>query len=259
MIHFVAPRDVFNKANLTKCIGRFAQLIEQGELPGLSLTIDDEFFFSSIDSNSGELVTECIVEFDSANNLDVTNAYFSRGCNSREPWPLWLNLEDDSESIEVFNHEGELSEDILEFCKLNFPCGQSVNKSVRPSISGDLYRLAKFEKACGVFSLDIHDGKHRNRGLVIDEDRFGLLGLNTLKLDNYYCIDSLVQLECGSELQLCEGGSGALPLMINLGDEAKLPVFTNDGLGYTSEFQACDFSSMSESDINDDYQHHYSR
>lgn len=82
----VIPRDLFNEANLLKCIGRLTLLIHDGKLPGWSFEHEDYFddgFIIEQNGHDGSLYLRSI-DFFYKGHL-VT---FSRPMNSRQPYPL---------------------------------------------------------------------------------------------------------------------------------------------------------------------------
>lgn len=102
----VLPRDLFNEADLLKCLGRLVILVE-----GLSHAGFDE------EDVDGPFV---IKQNPFDGSLEVTNLTFRisgehfflhRPLNSREPWPLFLNSasDPDFEEIRVFDPSGRLS------------------------------------------------------------------------------------------------------------------------------------------------------
>ncbi|MBU9199912.1 hypothetical protein KTD31_00665 [Burkholderia multivorans] len=109
----VIPRDLFNEANLLKCYGRLYLNLEKAGAPAVELVHDGEAFDVQQDDSSGAIFVANV-------KLKVRGVACKmyRPLNSREAWPLYLALDDDSE-IEVFNEDGDFSVEMLEFLKGN--------------------------------------------------------------------------------------------------------------------------------------------
>jgi hypothetical protein len=105
----VLPRDLFNEANLLKCLGQLWIAIDG--LDGAGFLVDDVSRFEiEQDQNDGSLYV--------ANLLFALRArlvHLSRPLNSRAPWPLYLAIPEDPDFdvIAVFNDDGSLSDDML--------------------------------------------------------------------------------------------------------------------------------------------------
>lgn len=98
----VLPRDLFNEANLLKCIGKLVLMIEDGLIQDLIYHHDGGPFVICQNEASGALYV-ANVEFFSKGGHKID---LQRPLNSRDHWPLYLNLDDDAH--EVFNDAGEL-------------------------------------------------------------------------------------------------------------------------------------------------------
>lgn len=105
--HRVIPRDLFNEANLLKCLGKL--YIETERFSHVCLEHDGSPFLIEQDESSG--------------SLSVTNVYLYvsrqfcwlyRPLNSRAPWPLYLETQD-GDDIAVFTDDGKLSPEMLKF------------------------------------------------------------------------------------------------------------------------------------------------
>ncbi|WP_434716076.1 hypothetical protein [Paraburkholderia sp. A3RO-2L] len=105
----VIPRDLFNEANLLKCYGRLYINLETADAPAVKLEHDGAAFDVQQDESSGAIFVANV-------KLKVRGVArrLYRPLNSREAWPLYLALDDDSE-IEVFNEDGSFSGEMLEF------------------------------------------------------------------------------------------------------------------------------------------------
>lgn len=80
----VLPRDLFNEANLLKCLGRLTLLIEDGVLPGLTYEYDGLPFVIQQSEDDGSISAENLT-FTTKNGNPVC---MRRPLNSREAWPL---------------------------------------------------------------------------------------------------------------------------------------------------------------------------
>lgn len=102
----VIPRDLFNEANLLKCLGQLYLCLEA--LPGQPATLGD--------IEPGEAFD--IQQDEADGSLEVVNLPFTMGdgrsyrltrpLNSRETWPLWCEC-DDGDEVPVFTGQGVLS------------------------------------------------------------------------------------------------------------------------------------------------------
>jgi hypothetical protein len=105
------PRDLFNEANLLKCLG---QLYIQLELKagarewGLQHT-GDRFEIEQDDSDGSLAVANFWLTFE--NKV----WFFYRPLNSREPYPLYTDHNDTA--IAVFDHHGTLTEEFLKLIR----------------------------------------------------------------------------------------------------------------------------------------------
>lgn len=105
----VIPRDLFNEANLLKCLGRLWIVLERTSLPAyLEGPKPGEPFRIEQDESDGSIFAANV-------RLRVRGMVWplSRPINSREPWPLYGETLD-GETVEVFTDEGELSPEFLE-------------------------------------------------------------------------------------------------------------------------------------------------
>lgn len=106
----VIPRDLFNEASLLKCIGHLYIAIDG--LEGVALVHDGGEVFFDVRQNpsDGSIFVSNI-------QLVVRGHIYrlSRPLNSRQPWPLYVDVAD--ETLEVFDVVGHLSEDMDDFLK----------------------------------------------------------------------------------------------------------------------------------------------
>jgi len=107
-----APRDLFNEANLLKCVGHVSLYLHDHP-------IDKVLFIHDRTDDGYEIGQDY-----SDGSIYITNFRFSvrgrwyrlyRPLNSREPWPLWMAHPVDD--IEVFTEDGTLAADFIAFMK----------------------------------------------------------------------------------------------------------------------------------------------
>jgi len=101
----VIPRDLFNEANLLKCFGRL--WIETERFRCVRIEHDGDPFQIEQNEDSGSL---------SIANVQVRiggrSCQVWRPLNSRDAWPLYLQVGDEDE-IRVFTDEGALSSEMM--------------------------------------------------------------------------------------------------------------------------------------------------
>ncbi len=105
----VIPRDLFNEADLLKCYGRLAILLD--ELPKNAAIMHHlgGAFEPVQDQSDGSLTLYPSIEFYIAHR---GGCRLHRPLNSREPWPLYATLLDGkSEEIAVFSRIGDLTDE----------------------------------------------------------------------------------------------------------------------------------------------------
>lgn len=106
----ILPRDLFNDANLLKCMGQITCLIHDGRL-NLKMNhrhVDKDFRIWQNDSNGSTHVAN--LTFDLQNGWTVQ---FWRPLNARGVWPLYAHVADSEIDIEVFDEHGQLTEQFL--------------------------------------------------------------------------------------------------------------------------------------------------
>jgi hypothetical protein len=103
----VIPRDLFNEASLLKCLGRFWIETERFQPKWVKIEHDGEPFDILQDQDGATYVLNVEI------TINGVTCYAFRPLNSREPWPLWLSIDGDSEPIEVFTESGELTGAVL--------------------------------------------------------------------------------------------------------------------------------------------------
>lgn len=105
----VIPRDLFNESSLLKCIGRL--WIETEALRNVELRHNGAAFDVVQCPGDGSLRVANISLFVDGNHVSL-----SRPLNSREPWPLYAETEDDE--LSVFDDSGDLSAEFRELVGL---------------------------------------------------------------------------------------------------------------------------------------------
>lgn len=107
----VIPRDLFNEANLLKCVGKVSILL--GNMQGHEAAFNDDAF-QSFDIEQDE----------SDGSISIVNVVLNvRGApvrlytplNSRAPWPLWLHDDDQDDELSVFTEAGEFTPEMLAY------------------------------------------------------------------------------------------------------------------------------------------------
>lgn len=111
----VIPRDLFNEANLLKCMGRLYINLETAGLPHVVLEHDGKAFDVQQDPGSGDLSVANVVLKVAGQPLRL-----QRRLNSREPYPLYL-VDEHDEEIEVLAEDGTFSAEALAFFRLRAP------------------------------------------------------------------------------------------------------------------------------------------
>lgn len=99
----VIPRDLFNEASLLKCLGHLALQINGDPRHKASLSEGDGSAFQIEQDPSDGSIYVANLPFE----ISGKPAQLYRPLNSREPWPLWLRLDDDD--VPVFDLDGCLS------------------------------------------------------------------------------------------------------------------------------------------------------
>jgi hypothetical protein len=115
----VIPRDLFNEANLLKCLGQAALLILDLKAPdGLQLLHHEpkKGFPVTMDEGDGSICCPSVYfRVQRAGRLETVVP--RRGINSRERWPLYIIAhegdDDREEEITVFDEEGNWTPEFL--------------------------------------------------------------------------------------------------------------------------------------------------
>ena len=103
----VIPRDLFNEADLLKCLGKFYLMTEYHTTARI---LHSGHAFNIVQNSSdGSIYCDNICVIIGSRTYD----HF-RPLNSREPWPLWLRLraDPDAEDFRAFDDQGNLSDEM---------------------------------------------------------------------------------------------------------------------------------------------------
>lgn len=106
----VIPRDLFNEANLLKCLGKLYLCLETLNPEGVTLEHDGEAFEIDQSEDSGGLFVRNVTLI-----VRGEEVHLWRPLNSRHAWPLYLTLDLDDEEYSVFDDDGNLSIEMLKF------------------------------------------------------------------------------------------------------------------------------------------------
>ena len=109
----VMPRDLFNEANLLKCIGRIYLNLETEPTATVLLEHDGGPFVIEQDSSTGDIY---LANVHLKVNKKVYRLY--RPLNSRGDWPLYL-VDENDEEISVFDKEGSFTIEMTELLRRN--------------------------------------------------------------------------------------------------------------------------------------------
>lgn len=108
----VIPRDLFNEANLLKCLGRVSLLILDNAAPsGIKLEYEPETegFEVAMNEDDGSICVPSLLLF----RKDGEFATPYRPMNSREQFPLWIQTEDDD--FRVLDENGNFTPEFEEW------------------------------------------------------------------------------------------------------------------------------------------------
>lgn len=116
--HRVIPRDLFNEANLLKCLGKLWINLDNLRPAGWYVRepLGREPFEICQDENDGSIFCPTCGLFSHDRRWDLF-----RPLNSREEWPLWLYDEPQDESIKVFDDNGNFSPEMLALLARHVP------------------------------------------------------------------------------------------------------------------------------------------
>jgi hypothetical protein len=112
----VVPRDLFNESKLLKCLGKVSVMILDGNFSpyGLKDAFDDEQsdrFLIDLDGESALLYCSNYHVFDKNGvEIELGSRY-----NSKDPWPLEFIDRENYVQGEVFNDDGTVTDEFIEF------------------------------------------------------------------------------------------------------------------------------------------------
>ena len=109
----VIPRDLFNEANLLKCLGHLYIMLESQPPGQAQFDVEDLPAFEIEQDESDGSIHVANLPF----SVGARKARLSRPLNSRADWPLYLSLPDDPdfEPFPVFEKTGFFTDDMLNF------------------------------------------------------------------------------------------------------------------------------------------------
>lgn len=105
----VIPRDLFNEANLLKCLGQLYIALEASTTARFD--VDDVPIFDIHQSSDDGSIYVANLPF----SIKGHSYHLFRPLNSRNPWPLHLTDHDDADfdTIKIFDDSGHLSPEML--------------------------------------------------------------------------------------------------------------------------------------------------
>lgn len=107
----VIPRDLFNDANLLKCLGRVYINIEN-KYENVSLDFGGEDFDICKVPATGETYSKNVMLYKGDTHIELF-----RPLNSREEWPLIAVDSETETEYSVFNPDGSFTKEFDEFLK----------------------------------------------------------------------------------------------------------------------------------------------
>lgn len=108
----VIPRDLFNEANLLKCLGKlYLNLETYGNIDNVRLSNDGDDFIIDQNENDGSIY--CVNVHLMKNGESVS---LFRPLNSRIEWPLMFNNYEDETNL-VFDDFGHFTQEFVDFLK----------------------------------------------------------------------------------------------------------------------------------------------
>lgn len=102
----VVPRDLFNEAKLLKCLGKISISIHNDKIKAEQELEMPDYGFIIVQNDSGDISCENYHVY-----KDGLELYFFTPLNSRLPWPLVLQIDD--ELIDVFEDDGSFTDTFL--------------------------------------------------------------------------------------------------------------------------------------------------
>lgn len=108
----VIPRDLFNEGNLLKCYGQLYLNLEKMGMEDCLVYEDGGPFQVIQDQSDGSTYLSNV-------RLIVRGEVIPlrRPLNSRDPYPLYADIDPENEPIPVFNDAGDFSADMRDFLK----------------------------------------------------------------------------------------------------------------------------------------------
>jgi hypothetical protein len=107
----VIPRDLFNEANLLKCLGRLSLLLLDHPIYGRAeFRHNGEPFLIEQDEADGSISVPSLRFL-----IDGEPVHLSRPLNSRDSWPLWAQVGEDE--VQVFDEDGKLTPEFASLIK----------------------------------------------------------------------------------------------------------------------------------------------
>jgi hypothetical protein len=100
----VIPRDLFNEAKLLKCLGNLVIQLETCDGHRVVVHHDGSPFEVEQEPSDGSIFAGRILF-----EVGDRRAHFSTPLNSKEPWPLYCQIDD--EVVAVFTDHGTLTEE----------------------------------------------------------------------------------------------------------------------------------------------------
>ena len=110
----VVPRDLFNEANLLKCLGRLYIVTERFSGVWFTEPAPGVGFHVEQDDSSGAIFCRNVTFY-----IGDQSTRLERPLNSRASWPLYLTEvgEHDIDPVAVFTEDGELTPDMMTVIK----------------------------------------------------------------------------------------------------------------------------------------------
>lgn len=108
----IIPRDLFNEAKLLKCMGRLILKIHEKKTPCEMRFEHDGSQFQIVLNDAGDLQVANVIVY-----IKGTSYSFHTTYNSKSNYPLFVWDHDDMAETEVFDENGEFTQEFVEFCK----------------------------------------------------------------------------------------------------------------------------------------------
>jgi len=109
----VIPRDLFNEANLLKCLGQLYLHFDKLAPHKARVELDGRTFQVEQDESDGSIYAANIQV-----SINQKPYWASRPLNSREPWPLYLRMLGSDDVIPAFHDSGDLSSELRDLLEL---------------------------------------------------------------------------------------------------------------------------------------------